>query len=756
MNCLHWARAPGGASSAGRTALGLLSGLALSALLGAASPAQAQSEAATPAAASDLKLPPLNEMRLAVPRPVQAASALLGYGRQRLALVVGLGTIGSRQVLDSAARDAQAVATALRAGGFVVMVREDVSGADLRAALKEYRERQQPGGVGFVYVTGLGAQVAGQNLLLPRDTRLDASASAAEVAAQVKAAGVPLKEVVDALLSTPDSARMLVVDAAYAHPALAKLPQPGLAEERLPPGMLALFGHALSRTQEVPATAALPTPAPKDPREIASTRFARVLVSVLVTPRVSGTDALRHTHRALVDGAPEEPAPWLGGQSSNTDDLAEATLLDGLFPRSPEDLAREAVKQITRAALKTGAGGAGGAGAAELALAATPTTTPATGPDPLTAKPVGPGQPAAPNVPNVPPGPTALSAATSTLGTAASVAGTAATVATMAVAAQAAATSTAASTTAAAVGVGSSVAGSALGATARILSSSSGEQPARQAVQQIATAQAPLGGAAAVTVASAAATTALPAATANTAPGAGTASSGTAQNAPNAKPASASNALDGRTQRGAEGGERPVYNPRTNRYGYSEGDTFSYQVMDMWKEEVTSTFTTAIEEVLGDGQLLANGQALQMDAQGRIKSHSRPDGSVSRFEPRQDLWWADPKPGETRDVVFKEFFERPGAERGQVLFEGSASVGRLRKITTPAGEFEAMPIETSGYFNGALGNGVPRSGQFTRTVWYAPKLGHPVRIDITDSDRMGKLMVRERVELMHAQRVPQP
>lgn len=753
MNCLHWVRAPAAAPSAGRTALGLLSGLALCALLGAASPAQAQSAAAAPAATADLKLPPLNDMRLDVPRPVQAASALLGYGRQRLALVVGLGTIGSRQVLDSAARDSQAVATALRAGGFVVMVREDVSGADLRAALKEYRERQQPGGVGFVYVTGLGAQVEGHNLLLPRDTRLDASASAAEVAAQVKAAGVPLKEVVDALLSTPESARMLVVDAAYAHPALAKLPQPGLAEERLPPGMLALFGHALSRTQEVPAAAALPTPAPKDPREIASTRFARVLVSVLVTPRVSGNDALRHTHRALVDGAPDEPAPWLGGQSNNTDDLAEATLLDGLFPRSPEDLAREAVKQITRAALKSGAGGAGGAGVAEVALAATPTTTPATAPDPLAPKPVAPGQPA---VPNVPPGPTALSAATSTLGTAASVAGTAATVATMAVAAQAAAATTAASTTAAAVGVGGSVAGSALGATARILSSSSGEQPARQAVQQIATAQAPLGGAAAVTVASAAATASLPAATANTAAGAGPANTGTAQNAPNAKPPSAGNTLDGRTQRSAEGGERPVYNPRTNRYGYSEGDTFSYQVMDMWKEEVTSTFTTAIEEVLGDGQLLANGQALQMDAQGRIKSHSRPDGSVSRFEPRQDLWWADPKPGETRDVLFKEFFERPGAERGQVVFEGSASVGRLRKITTPAGEFEAMPIETSGYFNGALGSGVPRSGQFTRTVWYAPKLGHPVRIDITDSDRMGKLMVRERVELMHAQRVPQP
>jgi hypothetical protein len=113
------------------------------------------------------------------------------------------------------------------------------------------------------------------------------------------------------------------------------------------------------------------------------------------------------------------------------------------------------------------------------------------------------------------------------------------------------------------------------------------------------------------------------------------------------------NPLDGRTQRGAQGGEQPVYNPRTNRYGYTEGDTFTYQVIDAWKEEVTGTFTTAIEEVLGDGKLLANGQSVEMDAQGRIKSQRRPDGTQSRFEPQQDLWWSNPKPGQSRDVSFK-------------------------------------------------------------------------------------------------------
>ena len=163
------------------------------------------------------------------------------------------------------------------------------------------------------------------------------------------------------------------------------------------------------------------------------------------------------------------------------------------------------------------------------------------------------------------------------------------------------------------------------------------------------------------------------------------------------------------------------------------------------------SYTTAIEEVLGDGNLLANGHQMQMDPQGRLKSQRRPDGSVSQFEPAQELWWSNPKVGESRRVKFTENFRRPGGASGEIEFKGSSSVGRLRKIETPAGSFEAMPIETSGWYYETLKNGSLTSGQFSRTVWYSPKLKHPVAIDIEDADRLGKLLKRERVELLHAQ-----
>jgi hypothetical protein len=102
-------------------------------------------------------------------------------------------------------------------------------------------------------------------------------------------------------------------------------------------------------------------------------------------------------------------------------------------------------------------------------------------------------------------------------------------------------------------------------------------------------------------------------------------------------------------------------------------------------------------------------------------------------------------------VKFTETFERADHSRGQTEWKGSSSVGKPRKIELPAGAFEALPIESSGWYTEVLANGTRSVGHWSRTVWYSTKLGHPVAIDIEDADRVGKLLRRERVELLHAQ-----
>ncbi len=738
-----------------------------------------------PATLPEIRLPGAQDLRIAVPRQVRAAQALIGEGRQRLALVLGLGKVGNRLVVDNAPRDAQAVAGALRNGGFIVMLREDVTANELRASLKEFRERLQPGGMGFVYVTGLGVQVNGQNLLLPRETTLDAALDVATLKRQLRASAVPLDEVTAALLGTTDSPRMLVVDAAYQHPVLAKLLQPGLAEQKLPPGLMALFGTALGTAQEVPAVAPLPIPAPTDPAALAATPFVRVLVASLQKARISGPDALRATRRSIVDTTLGQSSPWLGGDTDGNEELAEASLLDGLVPRTPEEAAREALRHagrlITRPASRAGEQSVAEVLQASANNAAAAVPSGAVAPADTSLVRAAPPERERP----LPDRPGANSLASS-IGTAASVVGTVASVATTAAAVGAAVrvaeVTAAASLATAAASTGVSVLGNAVALAARAGSS---DTPAREAVRQTTSAVAAVPALAPVapiapvapatpianvipsvaavpTASTPAALAAQPTAAADTArrlaQAAATAAADPGNTAPPlqvapARPLRDPRAPDGRTQRNANGGERPTFIPRSNSFGYAEGDTFTYQITDTWKGEVVGETTTAIEEVLGDGSLLANGQLVQMDPQGRMTRRVNTDGSVSEFLPRQDLWWSNPERGQSQAVNFVEKIQRDGLPSSQTEWRGSARVGGLRRLETPAGEFWVLPIESSGWWTEILANGTRSSGQWSRTVYYAPKLGHPVAIEVEDADRLGKLLKRERVELMQAQQL---
>ena len=524
--------------------------------------------------------------------------------RQRLALVVGIGTVGNRLVLESARRDSAAIAAALRAGGFEVLLRDDVDSAGLRAAFKDFRDRLRPDAVGLIYYTGLAAQVDGRNLLLPSDAALNEAQPASGVAAMLRAVGLPLQEAADALAGGADAPRALIVDAAYRHPALARLTPPGLARPRLAPGTLALLGHAPAALQDAPSVPALTAP-PKDPRDGAATRFARVMVEALGIPRISVPEALRAVRLSVVDGSAGLVQPFVSGETFGREHLADAARLE-----NPA------------------------AAAAPAAIAA----------------------PAAPVAPT-----------------------TVAVVATV--------------------------------------------------------------------VASVAAAVA-PAASAAPAPGAAEAA---------AAPAAAASAAerrprtDGRTAQAPGQGERPVYQARINSFGHAEGDTLSYQLSDTRKDEVLSNYTLSIDEVAADGQLSLNGGQGLMDPQGRLKRQRASDGTLSTFEPAQETWWARPQPGESRAVAFKETLLRADKSQVQIEWKGTSQVGSLRVMETPAGDFEVLPIKTSGQGQQTSAGGANTVVQFTRTVYYAPKLGVPVAIDIEDNDATGRPLRRERIELTHAQ-----
>jgi len=509
--------------------------------------------------------------------------------RQRLALVVGIGTLGTRPVLESARRDSEAVAAALRAGGFEVLLHHDLDTNALRAALKDFRGRLRADGVGLIYYTGLAAQVDGRNLLLPSEVVLNEFQEPSATAALLRAVGLPLQEALTALAGAPDAPRALVVDAAYRHPSLARLSPSGLARQRLNAGTMVLMGHAPGALQDLPSMPPVPATL-KDPREAVATRFARVMVDALGTPRISVPEALRAIRLAVADSSGGLTQPFLSGETFDKEYLADAVRLDN--PGS--------------------------------SAATPPSTTPA------------------PAVPTP---------------------------------ASATATATAAASPA------SAASASAPGSTR-----------------------------------------------------------------PSTRPST-----DGRTALAPGQGERPVFQARANSFGHAEGDTLSYQRVDTRKDEVLSSYTLSIDEVRSDGHLSVNGGQWQMDPQGRPTQQRTEAGAISTFEPAQEIWWARPQAGESRAVAFKETLVLPDKRQVLIEWRGTAQVGSLRPLETPAGEFDVLPIKTTGQSRQTPATGAPGSGAFTRTVYFSPKLGVPVAIEIEDNDSSGRPLRRERIELTHAQ-----
>jgi hypothetical protein len=215
--------------------------------------------------------------------------------------------------------------------------------------------------------------------------------------------------------------------------------------------------------------------------------------------------------------------------------------------------------------------------------------------------------------------------------------------------------------------------------------------------------------------------------------------------------AAAAKPTDGRTERAPGQGERPVYQTRSNSYGHAEGDVLSYERVDTRKDEVLASYVIAIDKIADNGMLQANGGLWQLDAEGRPVAVKSEDGAETRFEPAEAWWWARPAAGDARAVQFTESYLRADKSRGRISWRGQAQVGTKRTMEVQAGEFEVLPIRVTGQGTDAPEGKPAVQMLFTRVVYFAPKLGVPVAIDIENNDASGKPLKRERIELTHAQ-----
>jgi uncharacterized caspase-like protein len=124
---------------------------------------------------------------------------------ERVALVVGNSDY-LRQPLKNARADARAMAQQLRASGFTVTLLENSRRDALDDALREFTLRSRTARVRVLYYAGHGAQLGGQNYLLPTDVTF-------LTPDEFTARATNLSGVVERLSRNPTGVNVVIVDA---------------------------------------------------------------------------------------------------------------------------------------------------------------------------------------------------------------------------------------------------------------------------------------------------------------------------------------------------------------------------------------------------------------------------------------------------------------------------------------------------------------------------------------------------------------
>ncbi|MDR3640771.1 MAG: caspase family protein [Humidesulfovibrio sp.] len=180
--------------------------------------------------------------------PLVVVLTFLGLGlaspaqaERRTALVIGNGAYKTAS-LKNPTNDAQDMAAALSEMGFDVTLKLNASLKDMEEAVRTFGVKLKQGGLGLFYYAGHGVQMAGENYLIPVDTKVEAEA---DVKFGALNAGMALARMEDA----GNDLNIVILDACRTNPFARnfRTVEQGLARMDAPRGSLIAYATAPGR-----------------------------------------------------------------------------------------------------------------------------------------------------------------------------------------------------------------------------------------------------------------------------------------------------------------------------------------------------------------------------------------------------------------------------------------------------------------------------------------------------------------------------
>lgn len=209
----------------------------------------------------------------------------------RHALVVGNGSY-ERAALPNARNDAEAIARVLGGVGFAVTKLMDADAPTLRRAIAELGRRlRATGGVGLFYFAGHGAQIEGENYLLPVGSDI-------REPRDIVVHGLALADVLKAMDATAGRTSIVILDACRNNPFTAgeRTAGIGLAPPTAPAGTLIAFSTA-------PGKVALDGDGPQSP-------YSAALAESIPVPGIPIEDVFKRTRRQVLAATKGAQTPW--------------------------------------------------------------------------------------------------------------------------------------------------------------------------------------------------------------------------------------------------------------------------------------------------------------------------------------------------------------------------------------------------------------------------------------------------------------
>ena len=249
---------------------------------------------------------------------IQLAISSAAHAQQRVALLIGNSSYQTAP-LSNPPNDVQAMEAALKATGFKVQKVLNANQGQMKRAVRDFGEAARGAELAFMYYSGHGTQIQGQNYLIPVGAEAGINKES-----DYEIEAVSINHIMGQIAAAQPSAAVVVLDSCRNNPFARsiKSAQKGMARIVSPQGILVAYATSPDNTADD------------------NGYYAKALAGYITTPGLELVQVFRNTAKQVQKSSNGKQIPFIGDLSIN-----DSVYLASIRPEPVPQAAPQAVAQ---------------------------------------------------------------------------------------------------------------------------------------------------------------------------------------------------------------------------------------------------------------------------------------------------------------------------------------------------------------------------------------------------------------------------